>query len=109
MFVLGAILLTVTGAEALYADVGYFNKRIVRLDWFWSVLLVLLLNYFGQAAVVLRYPGAAANPFFSLFHDALLLPAVGLATAATGIASQAVITGAFTLSLQAMQLPPAET
>jgi len=104
IFVLGAILLAVTGAEALYADVGHFNKRIVRLDWFWRVLPALAINYFGQAALVLRYPEAAANPFFGLFHDALLLPAVGLATAATVIASQAVITGAFTLSLQAMQL-----
>jgi KUP system potassium uptake protein len=104
MFVLGAILLAVTGAEALYADVGHFNKRIMRLDWFWMVLPALAINYFGQAALVLRYPEAAANPFFGLFHDALLWPAVGLATAATIIASQAVITGAFTLSLQAMLL-----
>jgi KUP system potassium uptake protein len=104
VFTLGATFLAVTGAEALYADVGHFSKRIVRLNWFFIVLPALVLNYFGQAALVLRRPEAAANPFYSLFHETLLFPVVGLATAATVIASQAVITGAFTLSLQAMQL-----
>ena len=101
---LGAVFLAVTGGEALYADVGHFSKRIIRIDWFAFVLPALALNYFGQGALVLADPKAAANPFFLQFHELLLYPAVALATAATVIASQAVITGAFTLSQQAMQL-----
>jgi KUP system potassium uptake protein len=103
-FLLGAAFLAVTGGEALYADVGHFSKRIIRVDWFAIVLPALALNYFGQGALVLSTPEAAKNPFFLQFHGWLLPPAVILATAATVIASQAVITGAFTLSQQAMVL-----
>jgi KUP system potassium uptake protein len=101
---LGAVFLAVTGGEALYADVGHFSKRIIRIDWFAFVLPPLILNYFGQGALVLADPKTASNPFFLQFHEYLLYPVVVLATAATVIASQAVITGAFTLSQQAMQL-----
>jgi KUP system potassium uptake protein len=103
-FVLGAVFLAVTGGEALYADVGHFNTRVIRVDWFVLVLPTLTLNYFGQGALVLASPEAAASPFFLQFHEWLLYPMVALATAATVIASQAVITGAFTLSQQAMVL-----
>jgi KUP system potassium uptake protein len=103
-FVLGSVILAVTGAEALYADVGHFSRRIIRVDWFAFVLPALVLNYFGQGALVLQHPSAAENPFFNQFHGWALYPAVALATAATVIASQAVITGAFTLSQQAMVL-----
>jgi KUP system potassium uptake protein len=109
---LGAVFLAVTGGEALYADVGHFSKRIIRTNWFAFVLPALALNYFGQGALLLAHPKAAANPFFLQFHELLLYPMVALATAATIIASQAVITGAFTLSRQAMQmhfLPRLET
>ncbi|MBC8050355.1 MAG: KUP/HAK/KT family potassium transporter [Chitinophagales bacterium] len=101
---LGAVFLALTGAEALYADVGHFNRRVIRFDWFAFVLPALALNYFGQGALVLRDPAAAASPFFLQFHEMLLYPMVALAAAATVIASQAVITGAFTLSQQAMVL-----
>ena len=104
LFVLGAVFLAVTGGEALYADVGHFSKRIIRVDWFYFVLPALTLNYFGQGALVLSMPEAAESPFFLQFHGWLLYPVVVLATAATVIASQAVITGAFTLSQQAMVL-----
>ena len=103
-FVLGSVFLAVTGGEALYADVGHFSKRIIRVDWFSLVLPALTLNYLGQGALVLANPEAAASPFFLQFHGAVLYPVVALATAATAIASQAVITGAFTLSQQAMVL-----
>jgi KUP system potassium uptake protein len=103
-YVLGAVFLAVTGGEALYADVGHFSKRIIRVDWFALVLPALTLNYLGQGALVLRTPEAAASPFFMQFNEYLLIPVVALATAATVIASQAVITGAFTLSQQAMVL-----
>jgi KUP system potassium uptake protein len=103
-FVLGAVFLAVTGGEALYADVGHFNRRVIRVDWFVLVLPALTLNYFGQGALVLASPEAAGSPFFMQFHEYLLYPIVALATAATVIASQAVITGAFTLSQQAMVL-----
>ena len=103
-FVLGAVFLAVTGGEALYADVGHFNRRVIRVDWFTLVLPALTLNYFGQGALVLAHPEAAESPFFLQFNELLLYPMVGLATAATVIASQAVITGAFTLSQQAMVL-----
>lgn len=112
LLTLGAVFLAVTGGEALYADVGHFSKRIIRVNWFAFVLPALALNYFGQGALVLTDPAAAANPFFFQFHKLLLYPAVILATAATVIASQAVITGAFTLSQHAMQirfLPRLET
>jgi len=104
LLALGAVFLALTGAEALYADVGHFNKRIIRVDWFAFVLPALALNYLGQGALVLAAPEAAENPFFMQFHSMILYPMVALATAATVIASQAVITGAFTLSQQAMRL-----
>jgi KUP system potassium uptake protein len=111
-FVLGSVILAVTGAEALYADVGHFSRRIIRVDWFAVVFPALVLNYLGQGALVLQHPTAAANPFFNQFAGWALYPAVALATAATVIASQSVITGAFTLSQQAMVmrfLPRLET
>lgn len=104
MLTLGAVFLAVTGGEALYADVGHFSKRIIRIDWFAFVLPALALNYFGQGALVLADPATVSNPFFLQFNEHLLYPVVALATAATVIASQAVITGAYTLSQQAMQL-----
>jgi KUP system potassium uptake protein len=104
LFVLGAVFLAVTGGEALYADVGHFSKRIIRVNWFYFVLPALTLNYFGQGALVLSMPEAVESPFFLQFNGWLLYPVVVLATAATVIASQAVITGAFTLSQQAMVL-----
>jgi KUP system potassium uptake protein len=104
LWVLGAAFLAVTGGEALYADVGHFSKRVIRVNWFYFVLPALALNYFGQGALVLSMPEAAESPFFMQFHGWLLYPVVLLATMATVIASQAVITGAFTLSQQAMVL-----
>jgi KUP system potassium uptake protein len=101
---LGGVLLVVTGAEALYADMGHFGTRPIRLGWFSVVLPALLLNYFGQGALLLADPAAAANPFFSMAPGWALLPLVGLATAATVIASQALITGAYSLTMQAVQL-----
>jgi len=94
----------VTGAEALYADMGHFGRGPIRLDWFAFVLPALVLNYFGQGALVLAHPDAVDSPFFHLFPDWGLYPIILLATAATVIASQAVISGAFSLSQQAMQL-----
>jgi KUP system potassium uptake protein len=101
---LGAVVLAVTGAEALYADMGHFGKRPIRLAWFGLVLPALLLNYFGQGALLLREPSAVANPFYLLAPRALLLPLVVLATMAAIIASQALISGAFSLTQQAVQL-----
>jgi KUP system potassium uptake protein len=103
-FVLGAVVLAVTGAEALYADMGHFGKRPIRLAWFAVVLPCLLLNYFGQGALVLRSPAAKDNPFYLLAPSALLLPLVVLATMAAIIASQALISGAFSLTQQSVQL-----
>ena len=103
-FALGSVFLAMTGAEALYADMGHFGRGPIRLDWFALVLPALVLNYFGQGALVLAHPEAADSPFFKLFPDWGLWPVVLLATAATVIASQAVISGAFSLSQQAMQL-----
>jgi KUP system potassium uptake protein len=100
----GAILLAITGAEALYADMGHFGARPIRLAWTTFVLPSLAINYAGQGALLLRTPAAASNPFYLSFPDPLLLPAVALATAATIIASQAVISGAFSLTQQAIQL-----
>jgi KUP system potassium uptake protein len=94
----------VTGAEALYADLGHFGRRPIQTAWFGLVLPALLLNYFGQGAKVLADPAAIENPFYRLVPEALLLPMVALATAATVIASQAVITGAYSLVRQAIQL-----
>lgn len=102
--VLGAVVLAVTGAEALYADMGHFGKRPIRLAWFGLVFPALLLNYFGQGALVLRDPSAASNPFFLLAPNALLWPLVVIATIATVIASQALISGAFSLTQQSVQL-----
>jgi KUP system potassium uptake protein len=101
---LGAVFLVVTGAEALYADLGHFGRKPIQAAWFLLVLPALLINYFGQGALVLANPAAMDDPFFRLVPAALLLPMVVLATAATVIASQAVITGAFSLTRQAIQL-----
>jgi KUP system potassium uptake protein len=102
--VLGAVFLVVTGGEALYADMGHFGKRPIRYAWFALVLPALLLNYFGQGALLLANPDAAAQPFFLLAPGWGLIPLVGLATAAAIIASQALISGAFSLTQQAIQL-----
>ncbi|MEO8937739.1 MAG: KUP/HAK/KT family potassium transporter, partial [Burkholderiaceae bacterium] len=102
--VLGSVFLALTGGEALYADMGHFGRRAIRIDWFALVMPALVLNYFGQGALVLSDPSAASNPFFRLFEDRLLAPLVLLSTAATVIASQAVISGAFALVQQAIQL-----
>jgi len=101
---LGAVFLVVTGSEALYADMGHFGRRPIRLAWYVVVLPALLLNYFGQGALLLRHPEAAHNPFYNLAPAWALYPLVGIATAATIIASQAVISGAFSLTRQAIQL-----
>ncbi|OGU01127.1 MAG: potassium transporter Kup [Gemmatimonadetes bacterium RBG_16_66_8] len=103
-FVLGTVFLVVTGGEALYADMGHFGRRPIRLAWFAFVLPALLLNYYGQGALLLRQPEAAENPFYRLVPGWGLYPLIVLATAATIIASQAVITGAFSLTRQAVQL-----
>jgi KUP system potassium uptake protein len=102
--VLGSVFLVVTGGEALYADMGHFGARPIRLVWFAIVLPALLLNYFGQGALLLENPAAAANPFYRLAPAWALYPLVVLATAAAVIASQAVISGAFSLTMQAVQL-----
>ena len=102
--VLGSVFLALTGGEALYADMGHFGRSPIRLDWFVVVLPALVLNYLGQGASVLATPGSAENPFFLMFPGWLLLPAVLLTTAATIIASQAVLSGAFALVQQAIQL-----
>ena len=101
---LGAVFLAVTGAEALYADLGHFGKSPIRMAWLFVVLPALLLNYFGQGAFLLGKPEAIENPFFLMMPPWALFPMVVLATAATIIASQAVITGAFSLTSQAIQL-----
>jgi KUP system potassium uptake protein len=102
--VLGAVFLVVTGGEALYADMGHFGRFPIRLAWFALVLPALLLNYFGQAALILLHPAQARQPFFNLAPGWALYPLVVLATLATVIASQAVISGAFSLTRQAVQL-----
>ncbi|MGE0708119.1 MAG: potassium transporter Kup [Planctomycetota bacterium] len=102
--VLGGVFLVVTGGEALYADLGHFGRRPIRWAWYGLVLPALLLNYFGQGALLLRDPSAIKNPFYLLAPGWALYPLVLLATAATVIASQAVISGAFSLSRQAVQL-----
>src|SRR5208282_1311989 len=90
---LGAVVLAVTGAEALYADMGHFGRRPIRKTWFWIVFPSLLLNYFGQGALLLRNPLALDNPFYRLAPGWALFPLVFLSSAATVIASQAVISG----------------
>lgn len=100
--VLGAVFLAVTGAEALYADLGHFGRRPIQTAWLFAVFPALVLNYFGQGVLVLRNPEALANPFFLLYPEGALIPMVVLATMATIIASQAVITGAYSLTRQAI-------
>jgi KUP system potassium uptake protein len=102
--VLGSVFLVVTGGEALYADMGHFGRRPIRLAWFVVVLPALLLNYFGQGALLLLRPEAVENPFYQMVPSWALYPIVLLATGATVIASQALITGAFSLTMQAVQL-----
>ena len=102
--ILGAVVLCVTGGEALYADLGHFGKKPIRVAWFSIVMPCLTLNYFGQGALLLEDPEAVKNPFFNMAPDWALLPLVGLATMATVIASQALITGAFSVTKQAIQL-----
>ncbi|MBK9083583.1 MAG: potassium transporter Kup [Rhizobiales bacterium] len=102
--VMGSVFLAVTGAEALYADMGHFGKKPIRWAWIGLVLPSLLLNYYGQGALILKHPDAMENPFFLLAPDWAALPLVLLATVATVIASQATITGAFSLTRQAIQL-----
>jgi KUP system potassium uptake protein len=104
MIVLGAVVLAVTGGEALYADMGHFGKRPIRLAWFGYVLPALVLNYFGQGALLLHDPEAAHNPFYRLAPEWALYTMVALSTVATVIASQAVISGAFSVTRQAIQL-----
>lgn len=102
--ILGAVVLCVTGAEALYADLGHFGKKPIRLAWFSVVMPSLVLNYFGQGALLIGNPAAVKNPFFLMAPEWALLPLVGLATMATVIASQALITGAFSVTKQAIQM-----
>ncbi len=102
--VLGAVILVVTGGEALYADMGHFGRRPIRLAWFGLVLPALVLNYFGQGAYLLHDPTGARNPFYALVPDWALYPMVGVATGAAVVASQALISGAFSLTRQAVQL-----
>jgi len=101
---LGAVVLAVTGAEAVYADMGHFGRGPVRLAWFGLVLPALLLNYFGQGALILQDSSAVKNPFYLMAPEWALYPLIGIATLSTVIASQAVITGAFSVSRQALQL-----
>ena len=101
---LAAVFLVVTGAEALYNDLGHFGRKPIQAAWIFLVLPALVLNYFGQGALLLADPTAIENPFFMLFPEVLRLPMVGMATAATVIASQAVITGAYSITRQAIQL-----
>jgi KUP system potassium uptake protein len=104
MVTLGAVFLAVTGGEALYADLGHFGRKPIQAGWLYFVLPSLLVNYFGQGALVLSNPAAIENSFYRMVPEVLLLPLVALATAATVIASQAVITGAYSLTRQAVQL-----
>ena len=101
---LGAVFLAITGSEALYADLGHFGRKPIQAAWLFLVLPALLINYFGQGALVLSNPAAIENPFYKLVPESMLLPLVGMATLATVIASQAVITGAYSLTRQAIQL-----
>lgn len=103
-FVLGAVFLVVTGGEALYADLGHFGLKPIRRAWFFVAAPGLLLNYFGQGALLLRNPDAANNPFYNLVPSIFLIPVLVLAAVATVIASQAVITGVFSVTRQAIQL-----
>ncbi len=102
--VLGSVVLCITGCEALYADMGHFGRRAIRLAWYACVFPALLINYFGQGALLLERPAAASNPFFSMVPAGCLYPMVVLATIAAVVASQALISGAFSLTRQAVQL-----
>jgi KUP system potassium uptake protein len=102
--VLGSVLLAITGAEALYADMGHFGKRAIRIAWFGVAAPALVLNYFGQGALLMSRPAAIANPFYHSFPGWALYPMVALATVATVIASQATISGAYSMTQQAIQL-----
>ena len=102
--ILGSVFLVVTGGEALYADMGHFGRRPIRMAWFSMVLPALILNYLGQGAILLHDPGLAQNPFYNLAPKWALIPLVALATAAAVIASQALISGAFSLTMQGIQL-----
>lgn len=104
LVIMGAVFLVMTGGEALYADMGHFGRRSIRVGWFGVVMPAILLNYFGQGALLLTDPGSAAHPFYGLAPKAIQLPLVVLATAATVIASQAVISGVFSVARQAVQL-----
>ena len=104
VLVLGSVFLVVTGGEALYADMGHFGKRPIRLAWFAIVLPALLLNYFGQGALLISNPAAVVNPFFLMAPTWALYPVVAIATIATVIASQALISGSYSLTMQAVQL-----
>ena len=104
MVTLGAVFLAVTGGEALYADLGHFGRKPIQAGWLYFVLPSLMINYFGQGALVLSNPATIENSFYRMVPESLLLPLVALATAATVIASQAVITGAYSLTRQAVQL-----
>lgn len=104
LIAMGAVVLSVTGAEALYADMGHFGRKPIQLAWFGFVLPALILNYFGQGALILSEPAAVQNPFYHSAPDWALYPLVALSTLATVIASQAVISGAFSVTRQAMQL-----
>ena len=103
-FIMGAVVLTITGGEALYADMGHFGRNPIQLGWFFVALPCLLLNYAGQGALLLRDPAAIENPFFLLVPEYALYPMIILATMATVIASQAVISGVFSIARQAMQM-----
>ena len=102
--VLGSVVLCITGCEALYADLGHFGRNAIRLSWFSFVLPTLLCNYFGQGALLLAHPEMNVNPFYKIVPEFLLYPMIGLSTIATVIASQALISGAFSLTQQAVQL-----
>ncbi len=104
IFAMGAVVLSITGAEALYSDIGHFGKKPIRLVWFFVVLPCLMLNYLGQGALVLSDPSTADNPFYLLVPPSLLIPMIVLATMATIVASQAVISGTFSMARQAVQL-----
>jgi len=104
MVVLGSVVLCITGGEALYADLGHFGTSAIRRSWFFVVSPALLLNYFGQGALLLKNPEFAYNPFYGLVPKALLYPMVGLSTISTIIASQALISGVFSMTNQAIQM-----
>jgi KUP system potassium uptake protein len=104
LVVLGSVVLCITGGEALYADMGHFGRNPIRISWFTLVFPALILNYFGQGAFLLDHPNLASNPFYGLVPKPFLYPMVGLSTIATVIASQAMISGAFSLTRQAVQL-----